>query len=133
MLVDDKTFPYMEITIRDDFPGVYITREPKEHGTKLYGPFAGGAKDLQGTLILLQKIFKFRTCNLDIREDDPKRRFFRPCILHSINQCTAPCGAKIENPEYRNIIKDLIKFLQSKRSTILQAIAKTDGRSGGGI
>jgi excinuclease ABC subunit C len=124
MLVDDKTFPYMEITIREDFPGVYITREPREHGTKLYGPFAGGAKDLQGTLLLLQKIFKFRTCRLDIREDDPKRKFFRPCILHSINQCTAPCGAKIENPQYRNIIKDLIKFLQSKRSTILRQLRK---------
>jgi excinuclease ABC subunit C len=124
MLADDKTFPYMEITIREDFPGVYITREPKEHGTKLYGPFAGGAKDLQGTLILLQKIFKFRTCNLDIREDDSKRKFFRPCILHSINQCTAPCGAKIENPEYRSILKDLIKFLQSKRSTILRQLRK---------
>ena len=113
-LVDDKTFPYLQITTRADFPGVYITREPKEHGTKLYGPFTGGAKDLQGVIVLLQKIFKFRTCTLDIREDDPKRKFFRPCILHSINQCTAPCGAKIENPEYKTIIKDLIKFLQSK-------------------
>jgi excinuclease ABC subunit C len=123
-LIDDKTFPYLEIKIRDDFPGVYITREPSPHGTKLYGPFAGGAKDLQGTLILLQKIFKFRTCTLDIREDDAKRKFFRPCILYSINQCTAPCGAKIENPEYKNIIKDLIKFLQSKRSTILRQLRK---------
>ena len=121
-LADDKTFPYLQITVREDFPGVYITREPKEHGTKLYGPFTGGAKDLQGVVVLLQKIFKFRTCTLDIREDDPKRKFFRPCILHSINQCAAPCGARIENPEYNNIIKDLIKFLQSKRSVILKQL-----------
>ncbi|HEY5140420.1 MAG TPA: GIY-YIG nuclease family protein, partial [Methylococcales bacterium] len=123
-LVDDKTFPYLQITVREDFPGVYITREPKEHGTKLYGPFTGGVKDLQGVVVLLQKIFKFRTCTLEIREDDPKRKFFRPCILHSINQCTAPCGAKIEKPEYKNIIKDLIKFLQSKRSLILKTLRK---------
>jgi excinuclease ABC subunit C len=124
MLVDDKTFPYLQINIRDDFPGVYITREPKEHGTKLYGPFAGGAKDLHGAMILLQKIFKFRTCSLDIRKDDSKRRFFRPCILYSINQCAAPCGAKIENLEYKNIIKDLLKFLQSKRSIILKQLRR---------
>ena len=72
----------------------------------------------------MQKIFKFRSCNLDIREGDEKRRFFRPCILYSINQCAAPCGAKIEKAEYRNIIKDLIKFLQSKRSVTLRQLRK---------
>jgi excinuclease ABC subunit C len=121
-LADDKTFPYMEITTSEDYPGVYITREPKEHGTKLFGPFAGGAKDLQGALVLLQKIFKFRTCTLEISEDDPKRRFFRPCILYSINQCTAPCGARVQRPDYLNIIKDLVKFLQSKRSVIMRQL-----------
>jgi excinuclease ABC subunit C len=72
----------------------------------------------------LQKIFKFRSCNLDIREDDEKRKFFRPCILYSINQCVAPCGARIEKQEYKAIIKDLIKFLQSKRSTVLRQLKR---------
>jgi excinuclease ABC subunit C len=89
----------------------------------LFGPFAS-AKDLRGVFVELQKIFKFRSCNLDIREDDQKRRFFRPCILYSINQCVAPCGAKIEKAEYRGIIKDLIKFLQSKRSTVMRQLRK---------
>jgi len=122
-LVDDKTFPYLEITTSDDFPGVYITRKPHSAGSRLFGPFAG-AKDLRAVFAELQKIFKFRSCNLDIEADDPKRRFFRPCILYSINQCVAPCAAKIEKPEYRNIIKDLIKFLQSKRSTVLRQLKK---------
>ncbi|MBN1805461.1 MAG: excinuclease ABC subunit UvrC [Sedimentisphaerales bacterium] len=122
-LVDDKTFPYLEITSREDFPGVYITRKPRGKGSRLFGPFAS-AKDLRAVLVVLQKIFRFRTCNLDISENDSKRRFFRPCLLYSIKQCTAPCGAKIEKHEYKKIIRDLVKFLRSKRSTILRQLRK---------
>ena len=120
-LLDDKTFPYLEITTGDDFPGVYITRKPRAKGNRLFGPFAS-AKDLRAVFVELQKIFKFRSCTLDIRADDEKRRFFRPCILHSINQCVAPCGARIEKAEYKTIIRDLIKFLQSKRATALRQL-----------
>jgi len=122
-LVDDKTFPYLEITGSEDFPGVYITRKPRPHGSRLFGPFAG-AKDLRGVLVVLQKIFKFRTCKLNIREDDQKRRFFRPCLLYSIKQCTAPCADKIDRREYKKIVTDLIKFLRSRRSTILRQLRK---------
>ncbi|MHC4625699.1 MAG: UvrB/UvrC motif-containing protein [Planctomycetota bacterium] len=120
-LVDNKTFPYLEITTGEDFPGVYITRKPRTQGSRLFGPFAG-AKDLRNVLVVLQKIFKFRTCKLEIKKDDPKRRFFRPCLLYSIKQCTAPCGAKIERRQYRKIITDLLRFLLSKRSTILRQL-----------
>ncbi len=120
-LLDDKTFPYLEITTGDDFAGVYITRTPRAKGNRLFGPFAS-AKDLRAVFVELQKIFKFRSCTLDIRADDEKRRFFRPCILHSINQCVAPCGARIEKAEYKTIIRDLIKFLQSKRATVLRQL-----------
>jgi len=122
-LVDDKTFPYLEITSKEDFPGVYITRKPRSGGSRLFGPFAG-AKDLRGVLVVLQKIFRFRTCKLNISEDDRKRRFFRPCLLYSIKQCAAPCAAKIDKREYKKIITDLIKFLRSKRSTILRQLRK---------
>jgi len=117
-LTDDKTFPYLEITTSDDFPGVYMTRKPRAKGNRLFGPFAS-AKDLRAVLVELQKIFKFRTCSLDIKENDSKRIFFRPCILYSIHQCLAPCAAKIEKDDYKRIISDLVKFLKSKRSTIL--------------
>jgi excinuclease ABC subunit C len=121
-LIDDKTFPYLEITISDDFPGVYITRKPHPH-SRLFGPFAS-AKELRAVFVELQKIFKFRTCKLDIKETDPARKFFRPCILYSIKQCTAPCGAKISKSEYKRIIRDLVKFLRSKRSTVLRQLKK---------
>ena len=120
-LIDDKTFPYLEITTGDDFPGVYITRRPKDKGVRLFGPFTS-ATDLRAVLVVLQKIFKFRTCNLEIRQDDPKRRFFRPCLLYSIKQCTAPCGARIGRAEYKKIIADLTRFLRSKRSVILRQL-----------
>ncbi len=122
-LVDSKTFPYLEITTREQFPGVYITRNPKSERSRLFGPFTG-AHDLRAAMVVLQKIYKFRTCNLDIREEDEKRRFFRPCILYNINQCTAPCGARIGRAEYRKIVNDVIKFLQSKRSTVLRELRR---------
>ncbi|MGH7140738.1 MAG: GIY-YIG nuclease family protein, partial [Pirellulales bacterium] len=98
-LKDDKTFPYLEIFTREDFPRVEFTREPSERGTKLYGPFAS-ASGLRGAIQVLQKIFKFRTCGLDIDEGDEKWRWFRPCLLASINQCTAPCNLRIGKEEY---------------------------------
>ena len=122
-LTDDKTFPYLEITTREDFPGVYITRKPRHKGTRLFGPFAN-VKDLRAVLVELQKIFRFRTCTLEIGADDPKRRFFRPCLLYSIKQCAAPCGARIERDDYRRIIQDFIRFLRSKRSTVLRWLRK---------
>jgi len=123
-MIDDKTFPYLEITTGDDFPGVYITRKPRPRGARLFGPFTG-AKDLRAVLVVLQKIFKFRTCNLDISQNNPKRKFFRPCILYSIKQCTAPCAAKIDKAQYKKIvIADLVKFLRSKRAVILRRLKK---------
>jgi len=122
-LVDDKSFPYLEVATGEDFPGVYITRKPRPSGSRLFGPFAG-AKDLRAVLVILQRIFKFRTCTLTISEADQRRKFFRPCLLYSIKQCTAPCAAKIGKPEYKKIIRDLIKFLKSKRSTILRQLKK---------
>src|SRR6202161_2541553 len=75
-LLDDKTFPYLMITTGDEFPGVFVTREPRTRGVKLYGPFTSVAS-LKDAVTMLQKAFKFRTCNLDIAEGDDKRRFFR--------------------------------------------------------
>lgn len=117
-LKDDKTFPYLEISIRDDFPRVEFTRKPSIKGTKLYGPFTS-AKKLRATISVLQKIFRFRNCSLDIAEGDEKWRWFRPCLLHSINQCTAPCNLRISKEEYREDIRRLILFLDGKKDTLL--------------
>ncbi|XOV75837.1 MAG: hypothetical protein ACFHWZ_02190 [Phycisphaerales bacterium] len=104
-LVDDKTFPYLVVTKNEDFPRVFITRNPTGlgeagdeipymKGARLFGPFTH-VSALREALQIMQRIFKFRTCKLDIVAGDEKNRFFRPCILHAIGQCTAPCADKI--------------------------------------
>ena len=83
-LKDDKTFPYLMITTHEDFPRVEVTREPKDRGVKLYGPFAN-AGALRGAVQVLQKIFKFRTCSLDIEENDERWHWF-PSVLAGQHQ-----------------------------------------------
>src|SRR5438270_3725039 len=90
LLKDDKSFPYLQIRMREDFPRVEFTRSPRRRGVKLYGPFTS-AKSLRAAMQVLQRIFKFRTCALDIDPNDQRWRWFRPCILHNIHQFTAPC------------------------------------------
>ncbi len=118
-LLDDKTYPYLEIMTRDDYPGVYITRQPSNSGTKLYGPFAS-ASALKDAVQHLQRVFKFRTCHLEILQEDERKRFFRPCLLYAIGQCTAPCADKISRDAYRQDIERLKRFLESKGSEVLR-------------
>lgn len=123
LLKDGKTFPYIEITTGDDFPGVFITRTPRSKGSKLYGPFPS-ASAIRDAVNALQKVFKYRTCELEIREGDESRKFFRPCLLYSINQCTAPCAALISKDDYAKDIDRLKKFMASKRTVVLRQMQK---------
>ncbi|MBL0921630.1 MAG: excinuclease ABC subunit UvrC [Phycisphaerales bacterium] len=121
-LTDDKTFPYLVVTMRDDFPGVYVTRSPgaeEFRGARTFGPFTS-AYALREAVTLLQRVFKFRTCDLEIRDDDPKRERFRPCLLHAIGQCTAPCAAKVAREAYRADVDRFVRFLGSQRSEMLR-------------
>src|SRR6056297_2757850 len=118
-LKDDKTFPYLMITTREEFPRVEVTREPKAKGVKLYGPFPS-AGALRGAIQVLQRIFKFRTCSLDISESDERWKWFRPCLLASINQCTAPCNFRISKEDYRRDIKRLQTFLDGGKTKLLR-------------
>ena len=122
-LKDDKTYPYLMITTREDFPRVELTREPKTKGVKLYGPFAN-AGALRGAIQVLQRIFKFRTCTLDIEENDERWNWFRPCLLASIDQCTAPCNLRISKEEYRRDIKRLQMFLEGNKTRLLKNLKK---------
>ena len=120
---DDKSFPYLQITTREDFPRVQITRQPKTSNMKLYGPFVHSS-DLRAALPLLQRVFKFRTCNLDIDAGDDGRRHFRPCLLYNIKQCTAPCGDRVSRGDYHNQIARLRSFLESKGSQVRKQLAE---------
>lgn len=126
LLTDDKSFPYLVVTTRDDFPGVYITRTPSEpqfRGARVFGPFTSVGQ-LREAIHLLQRVFKYRTCTLDIRADDPKNERFRPCLLHAIGQCTAPCANRISRDDYRADINRFLRFIASKRSVMLRELRK---------
>jgi len=128
-LTDDKSFPYLVITLREDFPRVFVTRNPTGGGdveltklltgAKVFGPFTN-AGALREAVSLLQRAFKFRTCSLDIVENDPKNRVFRPCLLAAINQCTAPCADRVTKGAYGDDIERFVRFISSKRSSMLR-------------
>jgi len=117
-LLDDKTFPYLMVTTGEEFPGVFVTRQPLTSGVKLFGPFTS-VSALKEAVTLLQRAFKFRTCHLDIREEDENRRFFRPCLLYPIKQCTGPCAARISKEAYRQDIQRLLRFLEGDGSAVI--------------
>jgi len=121
-LTDDKTFPYLEVTTGDDFPGVYLTRNPQVR-SKLYGPFTD-VKGLRAALPLLQQIFKFRTCDLTIKADDPHLRFNRPCLLQPIGRCWGPCAGRVSRQEYHKTIRRFQRFLTGKRQPLIRAMRK---------
>jgi len=129
-LTDDKSYPYLVVTQREDFPRVFVTRNPtgvgddgqvapEMRGARVFGPFAS-AGALREAVQALQRVFKFRTCKLDIVEGDPKNRFFRPCLLYAIGQCTGPCADKIGKPAYRDDTDRFVRFLGTKRSVVLR-------------
>jgi excinuclease ABC subunit C len=118
-LKDDKSFPYLQIRIREDFPRVEFTRKPRRKGVKLYGPFTS-ARSLRTAIQVLQRVFQFRTCQLDIDADDQRWRWFRPCILHNIRQCTAPCNFRVTKDDYRRQIRGLRLVLEGKKEKLLR-------------
>ncbi len=122
-LKDDKTFPYLQIRMREEFPRVEFTRAPKRRGVKLYGPFTS-ARSLRAAIQVLQRIFQFRTCSLDIQSSDMRWRWFRPCLLHSIRQCTAPCNLRVTREEYMRQIRSLRMVLEGKKSRLLREMTR---------
>lgn len=123
---DGRTFPYLMISTHEDFPRVEVTREPRDRAVKLYGPFPS-AGSLRGALQVLQRIFKFRTCSLDIKDGDERWNWFRPCLLASINQCTAPCNLRVSKEEYRKSIRRLQMFLDGQKKSLLRQMREEMG------
>jgi excinuclease ABC subunit C len=125
-LTDDKSFPYLAVTTREEFPGVFVTRNPTDErfrGARIFGPFTSVAS-LRHAVQLLQQVFQFRTCEMPIASVDPKNRFFRPCLLHAIRQCTAPCANRITPEAYRADIDRFLRFLGGKRSAMLRELTE---------
>ena len=118
-LRDDKSYPFVKITLGEDFPRIVRTRKLQRDGSRYFGPYAS-ASSVDETLKLLRKIFPFRTCNLDIPEG--KRVLERPCLLYYINRCQGPCIQAVPKPEYRATIESIVDFLEGRQEPIAASL-----------
>src|ERR687895_1597439 len=126
-LRDDKSYPFVKITLGEDFPRIVRTRKLARDGSRYFGPYAS-ASSVDETLKLLRKIFPFRTCNLDIPEG--KRVLERPCLLYYINRCQGPCIEAVPKDEYRATIESIVDFLEGKQEPIAAELrAEMDGHA----
>jgi excinuclease ABC subunit C len=114
-LRDDKSYPFVKVTLGEDFPRIIRTRKLARDGSRYFGPYAS-ASSVDDTLKLLRKIFPFRTCNLEIPEG--KRVLERPCLLYYINRCQGPCIQAVEKEPYRATIGRIVDFLDGKQEGI---------------
>jgi len=118
----DVSFPVVEVT-DEDFPRVMVTRDRSNKDSKYYGPFVN-ASWLRVALQVLQRVFKYRTCSLDIKEGDPKNNFYRPCLEYHIGRCKAPCANRQSAEDYKADLKRLGQFLQGKSADVEKDIAR---------
>ncbi|MBV8087337.1 MAG: excinuclease ABC subunit UvrC [Chloroflexi bacterium] len=122
MLRDDKNYPYIKISLDEDFPRVYRTRNYRKDGARYFGPYTS-SKSLDETLRLLKKIFPYRSCNrpmVDVPLDSakPLNARTRPCLDFYIHRCIAPCIRACTRDDYEQVIDDVQKFLEGKHDEI---------------
>ena len=109
MLKDDKTYPFLKVTVNEDFPRIYVTRRQVRDGAKYYGPYADvGA--MHDTVKLLRSMFPLRTC----RKMNPDR----PCLNYHIKRCLAPCAGYVSREEYGNMIKSVCMVLDGRTTEL---------------
>lgn len=128
-LKDGKSFPLVAIVYGDDFPYVTIHRETNMNGVnskvrvEYFGPLKS-KKIIKGSIQVLQSIFKFRTCDIEIFENDKNRRYFKPCLLYYIKMCTAPCALKINKEAYMENVIEFKEFLNGKCEQLINNLSK---------
>jgi excinuclease ABC subunit C len=113
-LKDDKTFPYLKIDLNNDWPTVRITRRFHKDGDRYFGPYIS-TYSLRQTLQLIRKIFPFRSCNRKITGKDA-----RPCLEYHLKSCLGPCIGAISREDYKDIITEVILFLEGRQELLVQ-------------
>jgi len=131
-LKDDKSYPYVKVTLGEDFPRILRTRALGDRTARYFGPFAN-AKSVDQSLDLLQKLFPYRTCKLTITADAEGRGRTvppsalpggRPCLLYHIKRCTAPCVGAVTRDDYRATIDKSVLFLEGRYETLARDTRK---------
>ncbi len=120
MLKDDKTYPYIKVTLGEDYPRVLFSRLMKKDKSRYFGPFtsAGAVKD---TIDLICKLYKIRTCNRQIKEGQPDCTQ-RACLNYHMKQCVAPCTHPISKEEYAENVKKALDFLNGNYTSVLKEL-----------
>ena len=118
MLKDDKTYPYIKVTVNEPYPRIIMTRSMKKDKAKYYGPYTSAAA-VKDTIELLRKIYKLRNCNRSLPKEIGKDR---PCLYHHIHQCDAPCQNYISKEAYRENVQGVIGFLNGNYEDVAKML-----------
>ncbi|MEI8334572.1 MAG: excinuclease ABC subunit UvrC [Chloroflexota bacterium] len=118
-LKDDKSYPYIRMTLADDFPRVERTRKLPDDGSRYFGPYAS-ATSVDEAMDLIRRLFRFRTCTLDIREGE--RALPRPCLLYHIKRCQGPCIEAVAKADYRSDIAQVELFLEGRQDAVARQV-----------
>ena len=120
MLKDDKSYPFIKVTVEEAYPRVLFARRMKKDKSRYYGPYtsAGAVKE---TIELLHKLYRIRTCNRNLPRDIG---LDRPCLNYHIHQCQAPCQGYVSKEEYRESVNQVVSFLSGNYEPVLQMLEK---------
>jgi excinuclease ABC subunit C len=120
-LKDDKSYPFIKITMAEDFPRVERTRKLPADGSRYFGPYAS-ASSVDEAMNLIRRIFPFRTCTLEIHEG--RKAIERPCLLYHIKRCQAPCVGYISKADYRGDIGQIERFLEGRQEVVAKELGR---------
>lgn len=118
MLKDDKTYPYIKVTLGEEYPRILFSRLMKKDKSKYYGPYTS-ATAVKDTIELMNKLYQLRTCNKNLPKDCNKDR---PCLNYHINQCLAPCQGYVGKEEYAKQVGKALEFLNGNFTPILKEL-----------
>lgn len=120
LLKDDKTYPYIKVTMNEEFPRIILTRKHERDGAKYFGPYPDGSA-VKKTLDVVRKVFPVRSCRKVLPKDIGKSR---PCLNYHIYQCLAPCQGSVDKEKYREMMKDVCAFLGGKQDELMRKLEK---------
>ena len=118
MLKDDKTYPFIKVTLGEDYPRVLFSRTMKKDKSRYFGPYTS-ATAVKDTIDLVKKLYKIRSCSKNLPRDIGKER---PCLYYQIGQCNAPCQGSFTKEEYRKSVADAVDFLNGNHGSVLREL-----------
>src|SRR6056297_3990275 len=118
LLMDDKHYPYIKVTVKEDFPRIFKVRKIQKNKNKYFGPYVN-TYSVNKTIEALRDIFKIRTCRINIKKGHERKR---PCLNYYIKRCYGPCVGKINKEEYRKMIGEALNILDGKEDRIIRIL-----------